>query len=82
MRIYRKELEEQLEVVTCNKCGRQMRVENGILKEGCFTADFVFGYFSNRDGMRQQFDLCEDCYDSVVGTFLLPAVQEEATELL
>lgn len=82
MRIYRKELEGQLEAVTCNKCGRQMKVENGILKEGCFSADFVFGYFSERDGLKQQFDLCEKCYDEVTDTFLVPIMQEEATELL
>lgn len=82
MRIYRKELEEQLETVTCNKCGKQMKVENGILKEGCFTADFVFGYFSRRDGLKQKFDLCEECYDSITEKFVVPVAGEEATELL
>ncbi len=82
MRIYRKELEEQLDAVTCNNCGKQMKVENGILKEGYFTADFIFGYFSKRDGLKQQFDLCEECYDEITSKFKIPVIGEEATELL
>ena len=39
-----------LSKVVCNGCGRELKVENGILKEGCFEGKQVFGYFSSMDG--------------------------------
>ena len=71
-----------LKTVICNGCGRELKVEGGILKEGCFEAKQVFGYFSSMDGKRQQFDLCETCYQKLVEQFVIPAETEEMTELL
>ena len=57
-------------------------MENGILKEGCISADVCFGYFSRRDGARHRFDLCEDCYDEMISRFCVPVETTESTELL
>ena len=51
-------------------------------REGYFTADVRFGYFSRKDGMRHAFDLCEDCYDSWIGRFVIPVEEVPETELL
>ena len=72
----------ELQEVACNKCGRNMRVERGILKEGCFHADFAFGYFSKRDGMRHRFELCEECYDEMIAEFAIPVEESPEQELL
>ena len=71
-----------LEKVVCNKCGRTLRVENGLLKEFCFSGDAAFGYFSRKDGVAQHFDLCEDCYDEWTAQFAVPAEETEELELL
>lgn len=71
-----------LEKVVCNKCGRTLRVEKGLLKEFCFSADTVFGYFSRKDGVSQHFDLCEDCYDELTAQFAVAAEETEEAELL
>lgn len=82
MRRYRaKDRQELLEVI-CNGCGRSLRVEGGILKEGCCGVDTVFGYFSSRDGMRHRFDLCEECYAKIIETFKVPVEESEENELL
>lgn len=81
MRKYQDENKMQLTEVVCNKCGRQLKVENGIIKEGCFSADTLFGYFSEKDGTRQQFDLCEACYDAMLKTFSIPVCEIEEKEL-
>ena len=57
-------------------------MENGILKEGCYCGDFCFDYFSNKDGMKHFFDLCEECYDKVTAGFAIPVGTEEMKELL
>ncbi len=68
--------------IFCNRCGKEVRVENDIVKEGIFSVRYPFGYFSNKDGQIHSFDLCEECYDYVTGTFQLPCTVEENKELL
>lgn len=75
-------LETKLRKVVCNQCGRALKVEGGILKEGCFSADYLFGYFSKKDGVRNRFDLCEECYEKIVSQFKIPVEETEETELL
>lgn len=82
MRKYLEEGSNGLVSVICNGCGKNLLVENGILKEGCFEADAVFGYFSKKDGEIHSFDLCEECYDKMIARFRIPAQRREATELL
>ena len=82
LRKYRNVEERKLIQVVCNKCGRELKVENGDLREGCFSADAVFGYFSRKDGTVHHFDICEDCYDLMVAQFALPVEEDTATELL
>lgn len=82
MKKYMEELEVQIVEVACNCCGNSLKVENGLLKEGCFPADVRFGYFSSRDGRRHQFDLCEKCYDKIIAGFVIPVDESEETELL
>ena len=66
----------------CNQCGKSLRVENGVIKEGCFHVDYVWGYFSTLDGQKHNFDLCEECYQKLVQNFALPVTEGEATEFL
>lgn len=68
--------------VICNCCKKELIVEQGYVKEGCVSADIAFGYFSNKDGKRHRFDLCEKCYDEIAAGFLIPVEETEDTELL
>lgn len=79
-----REYDEQKELikVQCNVCRKEFKLEQGILREGCFQADFAWGYFSSRDGLQHQFDLCEECYDRFVGIFQIPVTEKENTELI
>ena len=82
MRKYTKIEDNQLLEVRCNQCGKVLKVENGMLKEGCFHGENIFGYFSTKDGSRHSFDLCEACYDSFVSEFKIPVEESEANEYL
>ena len=82
MRRYEGENNVKLMRVVCNQCKKELKVENGYLKEGCFSADVVFGYFSQKDGTKHHFDLCEECYDKLLKGFCIPASREEVTEYL
>lgn len=68
--------------VFCNCCGKQMQVERGVLKEGSFSTSYEWGYFSDKDGEIDSFDLCEECYDKIVSKFVIPVEKGETIELL
>ena len=82
MRIYVDKNKMKLNTVICKKSKKQIKVENGIIKEGCFCGDAQFGYFSNKDGMKYFFDLCEECYDKMVSDFAVPVETQEVKEFL
>lgn len=82
MRIYSDENKRELSTVVCNKCKKQLKVENGIIKEGCFCGNIQFGYFSNKDGKKHSFDLCEECYDKMIEEFAIPVEEEEVKEMI
>lgn len=82
MRRYLDENKKELKSVICNKCQKELLVEKGILKEGCFDVTAPFGYFSKKDGQVHGFDLCEECYDEMITGFKLPVDVKEAKELL
>ncbi len=82
MRKYLDETNRELASVICNYCGKELLVENGILKEGCLKVDASFGYFSRKDGQNHKFDLCEDCYEKMIARFRIPVECQEEKELL
>ena len=73
--------QKELSGVICNGCGRALKVEGGILNEGCFEGKQVFGYFSSMDGQEHRFDLCEECYQKMIARFLVPVTKRELPEL-
>lgn len=82
MRSYFDNETKELKMVVCNQCKKELKVKNGLLMEGCFHGKIAFGYFSNKDGIRHSFDLCEECYDKMTRGFAIPVEEEELSELL
>jgi len=72
----------KIETVVCNCCGKKLNSEKGYLKEECINIEHVFGYFSKKDGIRQKLDLCEDCFDRIAASFMIPVEESEENELL
>lgn len=50
----------------CNKCGKEL-IEADVLK-----VRKRWGYLSTKDNEVHCFRLCEQCYDEIVSTFLIP----------
>lgn len=75
MRQYQKETKEieNVQKIICNQCGKEIPVSNNRETEGVFHVDYRWGYFSEKDGERHQFDLCEECYDALLKGFQIPA---------
>lgn len=64
-------------ILYCNKCGKKIKMEHGIVREGVITISHEWGYFSEKDGERHSFCLCEACYDKIRESFALPVQTEE-----
>lgn len=71
-----------LQTVCCNGCGKKLVVLDGIVREGAVCFDVSWGYFSEKDGEVDHFDLCEECYDQITAEFCIPPEREEQTEFL
>lgn len=80
MREYKED--RKLKKVVCNACGKNLLVENGILKEECIRVDHDFGFFGSKDGESDSFDLCEACYEKLIVGFAVPVERRERKELL
>lgn len=75
MRQYKLKTKEfkDLNQIVCNCCGKQIPVADGYAREGVFSVDYTWGYFSKKDGEIHSFDLCEECYDNMLRQFRIPA---------
>lgn len=82
MRTYSEAKEAVLISTVCNCCGRELSIENGILKEESIEFKHTFGYFSEKDGQTEEFDLCEACYQKIIGKFQIPVKGRTELELL
>lgn len=72
--------DNRLQGVVCNQCGKELRVESGILMEGILEVKQNFGFFSGKDGETHSFDLCEACYDKWIEGFAVPVQKTEEFE--
>ena len=68
--------------IFCNNCGKELKQQEDMICEGYFSADVIFGYFSNKDGLRHRWDLCENCYDALTRSFQIPVEENEESELV
>lgn len=73
MRQYEMKEIKEIKKIICNKCGKEILIQSEIPQEDYLSVDKRWGYFSNKDGQVDSFDLCEECYDSFVAGFLIPA---------
>ncbi|MCI9442607.1 MAG: hypothetical protein HFH15_15565 [Ruminococcus sp.] len=67
------ETRKEVTKIICNQCGKEIPVVNGQAQEGVFSVDFAWGYFSEKDGEKHSFELCEECYDALLKGFRIPA---------
>ncbi len=77
MRQYQLKETKEIKMIICNQCGKEIPVVDGCPREGVLSVDQEWGYFSEKDGEKHHFDLCEECYDRLVASFKLPAEIEE-----
>ncbi len=72
MRQYNIEETKKLKKIICNKCGKEILVENDVPEKDVLCVQQRWGYFSEKDNEVHHFDLCEECYDKWIQTFQIP----------
>ena len=68
--------------IICNKCGKKVEYTDDLLKEEFCEIIKEWGYFSRKDLEVHRFNLCEECYDSLVEGFEVPIEIEDKREAL
>lgn len=76
MRRYTMKERRETETVFCNGCGKEIKIKDGVIREGLISVEKRWGYFSNKDNEVHRFDLCEECYDRMVSQFVIPVEKE------
>jgi len=82
MREYKNTKDGKLRKLVCNQCGKEISLSKEIPREGVFRVCYTWDYMSEKDGMQDSFDLCEECYDKLVSAFRVPVDRREVTEYL
>lgn len=70
------------EKIICNCCRKVIAERAAIPMADYLHVEKEWGYFSNKDGQKQQFDLCEECYDAWIKSLQIPVASREVTELV
>ena len=67
MREYKVMMQEEkvLSRIICNGCGKEISKD----RADHFHGEKTWGYFSEKDGRQDAFDLCEACYDKLTENF-------------
>ena len=76
---------EAKKIMQCSCCGKEFTVnetEKTILEKEFLHVRKQWGYFSNKDGIIHEFDVCEECYDRWLENFVIPPENRKATELM
>lgn len=68
--------------IQCNCCGKKWKEKNAIIKHDFLEVQKEWGYFSEKDGAKQKFCICEECYDKWVAQFVVSPVSFEVTEIM
>ncbi|MCI8484096.1 MAG: hypothetical protein HFH41_07130 [Lachnospiraceae bacterium] len=68
--------------IICNCCKKMIQEEERTPFAEFLHVEKEWGYFSEKDGERQEFDVCETCYDQWIKSFQIPVCIKEVTELL
>lgn len=82
MRKYEENQTGKLIEAYCNCCGKKLLVKDGMIMEGVLPLKAFWGYFSEKDGEKHSFDLCESCYDKWVAGFQIPVEKKMENEML
>lgn len=65
----------------CNGCGRPIE-SGGDRHEDALRVRKEWGYFSTRDLEVHEFNLCEKCYNHLIGEFVIPVTISPKVEVL
>lgn len=70
--------------VYCNCCGKEIQFKENtqIALEDYVAINKNWGYFSNKDGIRQKMNICESCFDAWTAAFVIAPEIVEEQELL
>jgi ribosomal-protein-alanine N-acetyltransferase len=71
-----------MEMIICNGCGRSIKVVNDIPREDYVRVSKAWGFFSEKDGITEDYVLCEACHKRMTEALTIPPTRRDTVELL
>lgn len=71
-----------MEKTRCNRCGRVLKEDKSIVCEDFIYIKKEWGYFSKKDGVTQEFIICEQCAKDMLEEFVIPVKEYDIRELI
>ena len=69
--------------IYCNGWGKVICMLSEKDHTSFLTVEKEWGYFSDKkDGRIHRMDICESCYEKMVGKFVIPPEEEQVTEFV
>ncbi len=75
-------MKTEKQIIICSCCKKVIQEPTGIPHGEFLHVEKEWGYFSGKDGEKQEFDVCEACYDAWIKSFQIPVKTIEVTELV
>jgi ribosomal-protein-alanine N-acetyltransferase len=75
-------MEAEMNQVKCNRCGKTLKENKGIILEDYISVCKPWGYFSRKDGKTQEFVLCETCTEHLTKEFVIPINEYDTKEMI
>ncbi len=64
-------------LLVCNKCNKNIKKNSHNYYEDFLQVEKRWNYHSSFDNEVHKFNLCEECYKTIIGDFLVPVNIEE-----
>lgn len=67
MKTYKEEIKKVVDQILCDCCGESCSITEPVVEHEYAELIATWGYFSDQDGTQFNIDLCENCFNDVLG---------------
>ena len=67
MKTYKKKTVKAVDKILCDSCGANCTIDVPVDEYEYAELNATWGYFSNQDGLQYDIQICETCFNEVIG---------------
>lgn len=67
MKTYKQVARKEVDEIFCDCCGKSCTITEPVIEHEYATLEATWGYFSGQDGTQYAIEICETCFDQILG---------------